>query len=374
MNRPPPHLHNTVFRNPLLWISLFFAALLIGAVAEPAPTGNEKKPAPNIQFAETEFKFGKVQAGEVVKHEFVFTNTGDATLEISSVVPGCGCTTAGKWDKRVEPGKTGVVPLQFNSANFGGDISKEATVSCNDPSHARVVLHLKGNVWKALDITPPMVVFNVSTENDAQQTQTMRIVNNLTNDVLVWDAQCKMDGFTMELRTNSPGKEYQLKVTANPPFKRGTIMAPITLKTSVKNMEMVNVAAYTVLQPQVQVNPSQINLPAGPLGSRMSPGVYVRSSWTNALVLSDAKVNLEGVMVQIHEIAPGKVFHVTTTFQSGFLKPAGKELELQIKSNHPQFAVIKVPIFQAQSDSPTALKTGAEATQSAAVQQRSVAQ
>lgn len=362
MNRP--HLHNTVWQNPLLWISVFFAVLLIGAMADPVPTPKENKPAAKIQFAETEFNFGRVQSGEVAKHEFVFTNTGDATLELASVVPGCGCTTAGKWDRRVEPGKTGVVPLQFNSANFGGDISKQATVSCNDPSQPRVVLHLKGNVWKALEITPPMVVFNVSSDVDPQQTQTIRIVNNLTNAVSVWDVQCKMDGFTAELKTNSPGKEYQLKVTANPPFKRGTIMAPMTLKTSIKNMETINVAAYTVFQPQVQINPSQINLPAGPLGSRMSPGVYVRSSWTNALVLSDAKVNMEGVMVQVHEIAPGKAFHVTTTFQSGFQLPAGKTLELEIKSNHPQFGVIKVPIFQAQSDT----KQAAAAQPSSAVQ------
>src|SRR5262249_28300211 len=156
---------------PLLWISFFLAALLIGAMADPAPASKETKPAPTIQFAETEYHFAKVQSGELVKHEFVFTNTGNATLEISAVQPGCGCTTAGAWDKRVEPGKTGVVPLQFNSANFGGDISKQATVVCNDPKNPRVTLQLKGNVWKALDITPPMVVFNVTSETDPKQTQ-----------------------------------------------------------------------------------------------------------------------------------------------------------------------------------------------------------
>ena len=77
---------------------------------------------PKIQFADTTFDFGKIDSGQVVKHEFVFTNTGSATLEIKDVRPGCGCTTAGTWDKTVEPGKTGMIPLQFNSTGFGGTV------------------------------------------------------------------------------------------------------------------------------------------------------------------------------------------------------------------------------------------------------------
>ena len=50
---------------------------------------------PKIEFAEPKFDFGKVPAGEIIKHAFAFTNTGDQTLEIKDVRPSCGCTTAG---------------------------------------------------------------------------------------------------------------------------------------------------------------------------------------------------------------------------------------------------------------------------------------
>jgi len=75
---------------------------------------------PRIEFDTNVYNFGKVSSGELVRHDFIFTNTGTSTLEITDVRPGCGCTTAGTWDKKVEPGKTGLIPLQFNSANFGG--------------------------------------------------------------------------------------------------------------------------------------------------------------------------------------------------------------------------------------------------------------
>src|ERR1043165_573321 len=75
---------------------------------------------PKIEFGTTTFAFCKVKSGELGRHALVFTNTGTATLEIKDVKPSCGCTTAGTWEKLIEPGKTGTIPLQFNSTAFGG--------------------------------------------------------------------------------------------------------------------------------------------------------------------------------------------------------------------------------------------------------------
>src|SRR5580765_2748197 len=144
------------------------------ASPKPGATALPEGVGPKIQFAEIVYDFGKVSSGEVVKHSFVFTNVGTAKLEIKDVRPGCGCTTAGTWDKEVEPGKTGSIPLQFNSANFGGTILKQATVTCNDPSQTNVMLQIKGTVWKPIEITPSMAVFNVSSEAETNETKVVR--------------------------------------------------------------------------------------------------------------------------------------------------------------------------------------------------------
>src|SRR5262245_44559804 len=92
------------------WVSAFAQAPAPTAVAAPAtPPGG-----PAIKFVETAHDFGRVPQGEIVRRDFIFTNTGSALLEIKDVRPGCGCTTAGEWDKSVAPGKTGKIPLQFN--------------------------------------------------------------------------------------------------------------------------------------------------------------------------------------------------------------------------------------------------------------------
>src|SRR5690348_15247627 len=88
-----------------------------GALAQaPTPAADTNAAAAHIQFQVTTFDFGKLSIGQPARHDFIFTNTGSAVLEISAVRPSCGCTTAGDWSKTVEPGKTGIIPLQFNSA------------------------------------------------------------------------------------------------------------------------------------------------------------------------------------------------------------------------------------------------------------------
>src|SRR5437867_2922079 len=85
-----------------------------------------------IKFEMPIYDFGKAKSGDPVKYTFIFTNTGDAVLELTSVQPHCGCTTSGDWSHKVDPGQTGSIPIQVNSANLQGPITKTVTVNCND--------------------------------------------------------------------------------------------------------------------------------------------------------------------------------------------------------------------------------------------------
>src|SRR6266496_3279424 len=246
------------------------------ATVVPAATSG-----PKIQFAEIVYDFGKVNSGEPVKHDFVFTNIGKATLEIKDVRPGCGCTTAGTWDKTVEPGKTGIIPLQFNSANYSGTVTKSATVTCNDPGQSNLVLMIKGTVWRAIDVTPMMAVFNLSSEINTNETRVVRIVNNTEEALELSDLQCTNHAFQAELKTVRPGKEFELLITALAPFPTNPVTAPLTLKTSSPKMPTINVSAYVRVEPPVTVVPNQIMLPAGPLTNAMHPVVTIRYTGTN---------------------------------------------------------------------------------------------
>src|SRR5580765_5184853 len=202
-------------------VTQLIVAIILGGhlscVAEPQELLPRAATGPKIQFASIEYDFGKVEAGVVVKHDFVFTNIGVATLEISDVRPGCGCTAAGKWDKKVKPGKTGIIPLEFNSANFSGTVSKQATVISNDPGHSNVVLEIKGTVWKPIDVSASMVAFIFSSESEPNETKTVRIVSNLDEPLKLAKPKCTNESFHAELKTVKEAKEFDLQITAVKP-------------------------------------------------------------------------------------------------------------------------------------------------------------
>ncbi len=337
----------TLFLTTLLSLGTFGAAQ-----AEAATPATSAKPdagttaGARIQFAELSHDFGRIDSGAVMKHEFVFTNVGAATLEISEVRPGCGCTTAGSWDRRVEPGKTGRIPLQFNSSGFSGSISKGATVTCNDVTQSNVYLTVKGNVWRPIEATPQSAYFNISDEAPTNTTRLIRIVNNTESNVTLEDPVCTNRAFRAELRTVKPGKEFELAVTVQPPFDLPRPQATVTVKTSLTNAPLLSIPAYAYIQPAVSVIPSQLMLPAGPLKSALQPSVTIRNSGTNTLTLSDASVNLEGATVSIKEVQPGRVYTLSLNVPAGLQLQPAQKVVASVKSNHPRFPLLQVPVFQ----------------------------
>ncbi len=100
---------------------------------------------PKMVFADTTFDFGRIKDGEVVAHEFAFTNNGNNPLIISGAKASCGCTVADYPKEPVIAGKSGVIKVQFNSAGKAGHQEKMVTVTTNS-NQGNHFLFLKGEV------------------------------------------------------------------------------------------------------------------------------------------------------------------------------------------------------------------------------------
>lgn len=335
---------------------------MMGVAAGLALAANDA-PQPRIQFAELVHDFGKIEAGAVMWHSFVFTNTGNATLTITDVRPGCGCTTAGTWDREVEPGKTGSIPLKFNSTDFSGSVAKSATITCNDPTQGNIYLQLKATISRPVEVTPATVYFSLSAEAATNETRAVRIVSNLETPLTLSAPECTNQAFRTELATITPGKEFELRVTAQPRPGVTREQGSVTLRTSATNSPLLTIPVYANVQPAVVVAPSQLALPAGPLATPLRPSVTIRNTGTNAMTLSDAAVNIPGATVEVKESQPGKVFALAVTFPAGLKLETGRTGEVSVKSSHPSFPVIKVPVIQSQAPTypPASVRSGSPA-------------
>ncbi|MEO1261957.1 MAG: DUF1573 domain-containing protein [Bacteroidota bacterium] len=119
-------------------------------------------PTTAVTFAETEFNFGTVKAGEKVQHVYKFTNTGNEPLVISNAKGSCGCTVP-KWPKEpIGVGEEGEILVEFDSKGKSGNQTKTVTITANtDPP--QTLIQIKGQVEadpNAAKTTTPNVQVN----------------------------------------------------------------------------------------------------------------------------------------------------------------------------------------------------------------------
>jgi hypothetical protein len=323
--------------------------------ATPAATTPPNPDAPKAQFAETSFNFGKVAPTDKPQHDFVVTNIGKTVLEITDVRPGCGCTTAGTWDRKIEPGQTGKIPLAFNPANFTGPISKGATVTCNDPEHASFYLQFQATVWRPIELQPQYVYFMPIEGEVTNDTKIVKIVNNLDDEVKLEAPKSASAAFTTELKTIRPGKEFELHVTYAGPVSNAPPQGNVTIATSSTNMPSLSVNVVAMPQPGLVALPQQIQIPASPIAADYRYPAMVRNNSHTPVKLSDPAINIEGATVDLSEVEPGKNFRLNIGFPTNFRAKAGQNMELTVKTTNPKYPVMHVPIHQMPAIIPAAL-------------------
>jgi hypothetical protein len=95
-----------------------------------------------ITFETPTHNFGTVVDGDMVKHTFKFTNTGDKDLVLFSVNATCGCTVPEDWPKNpIAPGESGEIKVIFNSLNKVGAVNKTVNVEANtNPTVSRITI------------------------------------------------------------------------------------------------------------------------------------------------------------------------------------------------------------------------------------------
>ncbi len=210
--------------------------ILLAAGATGTAEGKEAR----AKFKEEVWDFGKVKQGEVLAHEFVFTNEGDAPLVIERVSTSCGCTAALASEDRIAPGKEGRVKASFDTRGFAGSVVKYVYVESNDASNARREL----KVTAEIDVPPqPRIELDrynadlgLSLEGEVTSTRfTVRNVGQLELKIEIAHPEFKFFAagkpavFPMSV---AAGKEVELEVRFPAPAKPGMLRDYVLVKSN----------------------------------------------------------------------------------------------------------------------------------------------
>jgi hypothetical protein len=145
--------------------------------------------------------------------------------------------------------------VQFNSGNYSGPVTKTVTVTSNDKRQPSLGLQIKGALWKPIEVTPQFAVLNVPSGGQTDATTRVRILSNLDEPITLSAPESNNRAFTALLAPTQPGKEFQLTISAAPPFEPGKAQAQITLKTSSTNMPLITISDLANVQPALAVSP-----------------------------------------------------------------------------------------------------------------------
>lgn len=121
---------------------LFFLLLVLVSTAF-RPAGG-----PLLQFEELKYNFGFIRQGEVVTHEFSFTNSGDQPAVITDAEVACKCTTVEFPKTPIAPGAKGTIKVTFDSKSAIDRQERTVLLKSNGPE---VTLTFKCVVLKKKD-------------------------------------------------------------------------------------------------------------------------------------------------------------------------------------------------------------------------------
>ncbi len=114
-------------------------------VATASARDVKAKLLPILTFTETNHDFGTINEGDIVEHNFTFTNTGNVPLVIISAKGSCGCTVS-NWSKEpIAPGAQGNMLVTFNSNGKPNLQNKQVTITANTEK-GREILKIKAMV------------------------------------------------------------------------------------------------------------------------------------------------------------------------------------------------------------------------------------
>ncbi|WP_435006909.1 DUF1573 domain-containing protein [Tundrisphaera lichenicola] len=225
--------------------------------------------------------FGTVARGSKVRHSFKLINSTQQSIHISSWKAKCGCTDVRVGARDVPPGTQTVIEAVIDTTKFTGFKPSGLTLFLDRPTPAQVDLNLTCFIRSDLTLTPGQVDFGVVNRSTGPKVDLMLTYSGAQPDWAVQKMGTISDHIVAELRESgrSAGGQvsYQLTASLKPSAPVGYFKDEITLLTNDPNSPKVPVSVSAVVQSNVIVSPTVINLGNVKPGQTIQRTVLVRS-------------------------------------------------------------------------------------------------
>jgi len=306
----------------------------------------------NIRFDNEIYDFGEVKGEEDVHHTYIFKNTGTETLIIESVRPACGCTTTSDWDKTVEPGKKGEIPINFKTPKSHGEVEKIITVKTNIPERESIILTIKGMVVIPVEIIPDNAWIGEINKDTEYLPGSFKIKSNLPKPFKITSVTPPDIQMSYTLTSLEENKKYSLDFVLYPPFQgREKVGKKFTLQTNNDSIPYLYPQFYYYVPPPIQITPPVLFFHQNQLENESNTRVIIiKSNIEKPIRILD--MNLYGskkMKCVLGERIKDIEYQITVTVSRGFSFSDDREIYVGFRIlNDPEKKIYNIPIRAAK--------------------------
>ena len=208
-------------------------------------SGKEQEPMADwtqhvIPDIERTFDFKTVAKGTVPVHRFVLKNPFLEPIRIKTILSSCTCTTI-DFDlaehSLLKTYEEAVIPVRLRGDMFEGQRNSTITVIMDEPNHAEIQFHVRGEIRTDLDISPKNIIDFGNTELGKEQSRALTVTYRGSNTQWrIVDTQCENEFIrTSDIITDSTRigeKTFRLNVILAPSAPNGTLNTTLLLMSN----------------------------------------------------------------------------------------------------------------------------------------------
>ncbi|HBI46961.1 MAG TPA: hypothetical protein DDY78_29525 [Planctomycetales bacterium] len=308
------------------------ALIVAFAAATASPAQKDQNWAEKMFPDGVAHDFGVVPHGAQLFHRFNITNIYAVRMEITSIIPGCGCITATASKRLLEPNEKVTLDVNMDARRFVGrkTVIIRVTVGPEFTSSAEV----KVSALSRADVVfnPGDVGFGAVDHGQAvSQTVDIDYAGPLDWHIseLVLAKNEPFDASLVEAY-RKPGKiGYQIKVTLKKDAPAGPVRETVYLKTSDPTAPLLPLLVTGEVQSALSVNPTKLSLGNVRVNETVLKRVVLRG--TKAFRVLGVDGMGEGVALDAEPGAAGPV--QTLTFKCQFKEAGNFKRELKVKTD-----------------------------------------
>jgi len=252
-----------------------------------------------FRFVDEEHDMGSVLQTERPEFEFQFTNVSATELEITKVVPSCGCTFAAMTKRKFAPGETGTIQIKYDPTNKFGPQNKHIAVSTNDPLRPEITLKLKANVEPAVIVEPRVINFG-SVQKDEERKVKVEVTGRTEDFDATLATVQRSEILDVKRISERPeaveveGKSMRrvvFEITLKPGAGVGRLVDLLSIRTTDTREPIINCQIAGQIQPDVRAEPMVMAFGAVVAGSEFAGEVRITHRLGTEFKVSRVEVN-----------------------------------------------------------------------------------